>query len=577
MGKSDVLSTINTRQTPQSKPAKAGQVKNSAGGYVFKAGDPERLRRFLILGTDASTFYTSAKDLTQDNAQVLFRMIEHEPAETLRIVVDVSTSGRAPQAKFAIFALAALAGLGDAETKASALGVLSQVCRTGTHLYLFNKYVEQFRGRGRGLNSAIARWYVDRPVGKLAYQLAKYRAREDWSHRDVLRKVRPRNVSDPARRVAINWAVGKGLNDYDSRVDTRGWKPGDPPVVARPKLDRVDLSGSFTDLAVIADFEDAMKATTAAEWIRIINRGNGISWEMLPDAAMNVPEVWEALISNNNVGVEAMIRQLPRLTNLGLCDGEMGNVIVSKITDAEVLKRARMHPIKVLVAMRTYAQGNNDFGTVWPVVSKIADGLSDAFPLSYGAVEPSGVRILYGVDTSGSMRSGYVRTGEKRKRRGSYGEEWVTLPITPAEAAGALTLVGAATEPNVFTVGFTTGAWRLDISPRRRLDDVLKYLRDQPNGGTDVSMPIRFAILDSLQVDTFVLLTDGETWAGRVHPFQALEMYRQKSGIAAKLVTVAMTPNGYTINNPEDAGSLNVVGFDTSVPQMISDFSAGRV
>ena len=35
------------------------------------------------------------------------------------------------------------------------------------------------------------------------------------------------------------------------------------------------------------------------------------------------------------------------------------------------------------------------------------------------------------------------------------------------------------------------------------------------------------------EFDTFVVLTDNETWAGRVHPHQAMQQYREKAGIDA--------------------------------------------
>jgi 60 kDa SS-A/Ro ribonucleoprotein len=75
-------------------------------------------------------------------------------------------------------------------------------------------------------------------------------------------------------------------------------------------------------------------------------------------------------------------------------------------------------------------------------------------------------------------------------------------------------------------------------------------------------------------VDTFVVYTDNETWAGNIHPAQALRAYRERMGIAAKLVVVAMVSNGFTIADPDDAGMLDVVGFDTATPQVISDFTA---
>jgi 60 kDa SS-A/Ro ribonucleoprotein len=43
-------------------------------------------------------------------------------------------------------------------------------------------------------------------------------------------------------------------------------------------------------------------------------------------------------------------------------------------------------------------------------------------------------------------------------------------------------------------------------------------------------------------------------------------------GIQAKLVVVAMASTNTTIGDPKDEGTLNVVGFDASVPHVIAEF-----
>ena len=58
---------------------------------------------------------------------------------------------------------------------------------------------------------------------------------------------------------------------------------------------------------------------------------------------------------------------------------------------------------------------------------------------------------------------------------------------------------------------------------------------------------------------------------------QALRDYRRASGIDARLVVVGMVSNGITIAGPNDPGMLDVVGFDTATPQLISDFARGTV
>ena len=102
-----------------------------------------------------------------------------------------------------------------------------------------------------------------------------------------------------------------------------------------------------------------------------------------------------------------------------------------------------------------------------------------------------------------------------------------------------MAMATAKVEPSFHCVGFTTGLTPLDISPRQRLDDVLKRVDGLPFGGTDCSAPVVWATQNKMPVDVFVVYTDNETWFGQIHPAQALAKYRQETGIDAKLIVVA--------------------------------------
>src|SRR5262249_26285840 len=94
-------------------------------------------------------------------------------------------------------------------------------------------------------------------------------------------------------------------------------------------------------------------------------------------------------------------------------------------------------------------------------------------------------------------------------------------------------------------------------------------------GRTDCSQPMLDALLRKLEVDVFVVYTDNETWAGNVHPVQALQRYRQATRIPARLIVVGLTATGYSIADPNDGGMLDVVGFDSAAPAVMSQFAAG--
>jgi len=116
------------------------------------------------------------------------------------------------------------------------------------------------------------------------------------------------------------------------------------------------------------------------------------------------------------------------------------------------------------------------------------------------------------------------------------------------------------------------GLSTFDISPRQRLDDVIRKTSNLPFGGTDCALPMLYALKAGMQIDAFTIYTDSETWAGDIHPSKALQEYRQKTGIPAKLVVVGMTSNGFSIADPNDGGMMDVVGFDPATPQAIGEF-----
>ena len=176
---------------------------------------------------------------------------------------------------------------------------------------------------------------------------------------------------------------------------------------------------------------------------------------------------------------------------------------------------------------------------------------------AFGNVEAANKRFVLALDVSGSMGCGNI----------------AGIPgLTPRDASAAMALVTAATESATEMVAFQTSLTRLSISPRQRLDDAIRTVSNLSFGGTDCAQPMLWASKNGVKADAFVIYTDSETWHGAIHPVQALREYRQKTGIAARLIVVGMVSNGFTIADPDDGGMLDVVGFDTAAPQVMADF-----
>jgi len=133
----------------------------------------------------------------------------------------------------------------------------------------------------------------------------------------------------------------------------------------------------------------------------------------------------------------------------------------------------------------------------------------------------------------------------------------------------------ARTEPNYYILGVDTQVHDLTISAKARLADVMKMAENWRGGATDLSLPAIWLTHEKLTVDAIVTYTDGETWAGQQHPFQAVQEYRQRFAPECRVVNAAMTATSGQLSDPFDPLALECAGIDPSLPQAIRAFVAG--
>lgn len=512
--------------TPQTAPIpgrESEQVVNSAGGYVFAVDDWTRLDRFLILGSEGGTYYVGEHELTIKNAQAVMRCIDLDGSRVVSRVVEISSEGRAPKNDPALFVLALCAAAKDMKTRQLATAALPLVARIGTHLFHFAEYVQAQRGWGPTLKRAVGNWYNDMSIDRLTEMVLKYQSRDGWSNRDLLRLAHPK-TTDETRNAIYKWVT----------------KGSETPVATER----------------LAAYEALKAEPTAKNAINAINK-HKFTREMIPTELLNDVDVWEALFVD--MPMTAMIRNLGKMSSVGLLKPLSVEAMTAaeRLGNVELLRKARIHPMAVLLALKTYSNGKGDRGKLtWSPVPQIVDALDSAFELAFKTVVPTGKRILIGIDVSASMSADFMNS-----------------PLEVCEAAAAMAMVTARTEQNYHICAFDTGMRKLPITAKTSLKGVLKHTKDINGGGTDCAMPMIWANTNKLDVDAFLVLTDNETWAGRGgHPSQALQDYRNKTGIPAKLTVCGMTSTGFTIADPKDAGMMDVVGFDTATPSIIADF-----
>lgn len=546
---SNANKVLAKRPTPQHRPIPGREqemVKNDAGGYSFKNDHWSTLRRFLIIGTEANTYYVSSKTLSEKNVSNLKKCLKENGKRFVDLVAYVSNEGLAPKNDPAIFALAVACTpqFSDPRTIRYAFSQLDKVCRTASHIFTFVSYIDQMRGWGATLRKGLRVWYLRTPIDRLVYQTMKYRTRQGWSHRDLLKKLHP-STKNPIRNELFSHIVNG-------------------TEVKSPKLEMVNIVNR------ISTFSEK-------EVIKAIHT-YGLTREMIPTEHLNSPRVWEALLPK--MPMTALLRNLNKMTAVGLISpgSDAMRLAVDKLRNENNIKAARLHPINVLVGWYAYKGGRsimanttirrgyrseqrrND-GLSWTPVPRINEALEEAFYASFKYVEPTGKNISINLDVSGSMSAGCLPT----------------MPMLNARIVSAvLAMAVARSERNCEFFGFTGELITLNITARDSLDSVIKKISGLPYGSTDCAQPMIEALKKHRKYDAFVIYTDNDTWVGRIQPSQALEQYRQRMVKGAKLVVCSMIPSNFSIADPKDPGSMDIVGFDSSTPQLISNFIADR-
>jgi 60 kDa SS-A/Ro ribonucleoprotein len=511
-----------------------GMERNAAGGGAYRVAPSVQLARYLTLGTNSGTYYVSKPVLDKANVENIDKMLDEDPRAAIDMVVEYSTSGRTPSNDPSLYVLARAVSRKTSRTVRSrrtgnlvqlsepseacrlALAALPRVARTGTDLFHFMRFLREtrMRGMGNGFMRELARWYNDRPVAELGYQVIKYPSRDGVSHRDVYNLTHPARwvKPDAARRVVFDFIV-KGTLPEPAVLETLGL----PQLAAYQRMLASDVTPSAV-ARLVSDYELPMLAVPTH---------------------LRTAEVYEAELQHS--GLTWLLRNLGNLSKHGVLVAErpdVVDVVCRRLEDDAALRRQRVHPLAVFKALLTYRDGRGLKGSgTWPVVPDVVDTLNRVLYRSFRSVEPSNRRLALCIDVSGSMQ----------------GSSLGTFPgATLHECAAVMALAIANSERYWTMLAFDEQAYPLQISPAQRIEDVLRML-DRWGGGTDLAAGIRYAREHRIPVDAFVLLTDNETWAGDRYAYAdtesngELQLYREEIGLDAKVINVAMTATGHSV------------------------------
>jgi 60 kDa SS-A/Ro ribonucleoprotein len=480
-----------------------------------------------------------------DNVTFLNEMIAKNEAVVLATIIDVSLNGRAYKQNAVLFALASVIVHGT--NKQAVKAVFNSIVRTGFQLITVVNYLNKLGGWGRAKREIVAAWF-EQDADKIAYQAIKYRQRDGWTLRDVMRKSHPKNTDTSV----ADFILGRQHAEID-------------------------------DVRAIHGFKQIQRATSVSEVHDALREYTMLPWETIPTQFLKDVSVWKRLFANGQLRGQALIRSITRLARIGAFkDMRFAASYAGQLTNAALIEQTRLHPINYLNASVVYQNGQkkrvkDKYGYEsiqlvkdWETESVIVDALDKGFHMAFKSVVPANKRTMLALDVSGSMSC-----------------DAMGLDLSCAQVSGAVAMTIARTEPMHIIRGFTSSGrdfWSgtteltdLGISANTSLSAAMDKVRQRNFGSTDCALPMVWALENKVEVDTFVVLTDNETYAGKIHPFQALKNYRRKMNIDARLAVLAVSGSEFSIADSSDSGMMDFVGFDSNAPRALADFSAGRI
>ena len=537
----------------------AQSVQNYGGGYSLKVSPETCLERFLILGVEGS-YYNIPKNkedaqklLVAENTKNVLSLLHDNPDLVLNKVAEIRKEKRAISNDPALYVLAHACNSPNQTTKIKAYDMIEDICGTGTDLFHFLEMVTSLRGWSAGLRKGVSKWYTEKNWDRLVYQTLKYRQRDGWSQKDAIRCAHPRTTSIEKNLLFDYFVNGKTENLEN---------------FCKYKSDECKGSKQILAFLEIQNWKQEEKSAEQTKRLVKLILFADLTHEMIPTWYKNVPEVQEALLQK--MPVLATIRMLPSLTMSGLVGpfSAATKLIVDRITDSYQLIKAGVHPLQVLVASRVYGQGYGFKGSgVWTPDPKIVGALEDTFDLSFKSAPITGKNYMISVDVSASMSSLFQET-----------------PLLYCEAAACIALTMVKREPSTHTMCFSNKLNVLGLTEKDTLQSATQKARMYNTASTDAGLPIEYAIKNELPVDVFLHITDNDFNSGK-HPLLLTEEFRKKMGRpTTRLISLGMIPYTYGIGSKrtsfgslkEDPYVLDIAGFDSSIPKLISAFCSDK-
>lgn len=490
------------------------------GTPAYKLGDRHALAQFAATGTMASTYYATAEEQL-DKVLDLAKNVDSD----FLLKTAVYSRKKSFMKDMPALLLAVVAARGDTGTDFRSAFV--RVIDNGRMLRNFVQIIRSGKlGRtsfGTSVKKCIQRYLESRTNE----QLFKDSIGNDPSLADIIKMVHPA-PSTETRNALYGYLLGKEHSKKNLPTIVKqfeAFKKGEPGDRSVPEVDfRMLSSLNLTD----------------SEWVEV---------------GLQLP--WQALRMNLNTLARHGVFKEAKVTK----------ALATALRDPDAIKKARVFPYQLMMAYRATATA---YGSNVPPV--IVDALQDALDISLDNVLELPGNVVVAVDVSGSMAQSVTGSGPNASK------------VTNVEVAALIAAALVRKNRQTVVLPFAANVKPTKVNSRDSVMTNAQTLASLIGGGTNCSAPLETVLTSRLPVDTFIFVSDNESWLDNRHSpsgqnyTNVMENWNQVKRLNpnAKLVCIDISPNGHT-QARERKDVLNIGGFSDNVFEVLGAFVNGTL
>jgi 60 kDa SS-A/Ro ribonucleoprotein len=483
----------------------ATDTVNRAGSSAYAYGSEHKLAQLAATGTFGDAFYATAETQL---AEVLDALKGVDPLFVAKAAIYARKAGKM---KDMPALLAAHLTLADPDLTVAVFG---RVIDNGRMLRNFVQIMRSGQVGRTSLGTRPKRLVQNWLENASMQQLMAAATGNDPSLADIVKMVHPK-PADASRKAFYAWLIGR---PYDVAAL--------PAEIATFEAWKADRRLPLPDVPFqwLTAFE-----LTAQDWAVLADR---MGWQAL---RMNL----NTLARNGAFAVDGVTQK-----------------VAARLSDAEVLTKARVLPYQLMMAMESVGDG---------VPLAVQAALETALEASLAKVPEVAGSVVVCPDVSGSM--GSPATGY---RKGA------TSKVRCIDVAALVSAAMLRTNRKARVLPFEVEVVPLKLNAYARVAVNAARLASIGGGGTNVSAPLAMLNKEKAKVDLVVIVSDNESWVDRSRHGATATMREWEKlkgrNPDAKLVCIDIQPYGTTqAKNRKDI--LNVGGFSDAVFETIARFA----